>query len=150
MFFFFSSRRRHTRCALVTGVQTCALPIYPPDQRLDGFVAAPSGALALVEALATGRSGDWLYLVGAPASGKTHLALSACAAAEGGGRRSAYLPLAAAAGRLREALDALHDNPFIALDGLDAIAGRSEDELALFDFPNRARDRKSTRLNSSH
>src|SRR3546814_14365436 len=27
MIFFFSSRRRHTRCALVTGVQTCALPI---------------------------------------------------------------------------------------------------------------------------
>src|SRR3546814_20211644 len=27
MCFFFSSRRRHTRCALVTGVQTCALPI---------------------------------------------------------------------------------------------------------------------------
>src|SRR3546814_12527750 len=26
--FCFSSRRRHTRCALVTGVQTCALPIY--------------------------------------------------------------------------------------------------------------------------
>src|SRR3546814_10002536 len=26
--FFCSSRRRHTRCALVTGVQTCALPIY--------------------------------------------------------------------------------------------------------------------------
>src|SRR3546814_10617921 len=26
--FFFSSRRRHTRCALVTGVQTCALPIW--------------------------------------------------------------------------------------------------------------------------
>src|SRR3546814_15956323 len=25
--FVFSSRRRHTRCALVTGVQTCALPI---------------------------------------------------------------------------------------------------------------------------
>src|SRR3546814_7725823 len=25
--FFFSSTRRHTRCALVTGVQTCALPI---------------------------------------------------------------------------------------------------------------------------
>src|SRR3546814_13066231 len=27
MIFFFSIRRRHTRCALVTGVQTCALPI---------------------------------------------------------------------------------------------------------------------------
>src|SRR3546814_13363386 len=29
--FFFSSRRRHTRCALVTGVQTCALPIARSD-----------------------------------------------------------------------------------------------------------------------
>src|SRR3546814_17617711 len=29
--FFCSSRRRHTRCALVTGVQTCALPIYKLD-----------------------------------------------------------------------------------------------------------------------
>src|SRR3546814_1240126 len=28
--FFCSSRRRHTRCALVTGVQTCALPISDP------------------------------------------------------------------------------------------------------------------------
>src|SRR3546814_2301963 len=33
--FFFSSRRRHTRCALVTGVQTCALPISA--HFLDGF-----------------------------------------------------------------------------------------------------------------
>src|SRR3546814_5169763 len=32
--FFFSSRRRHTRCALVTGVQTCALPILI-TQKLD-------------------------------------------------------------------------------------------------------------------
>src|SRR3546814_2715263 len=31
-FFFCSSRRRHTRCALVTGVQTCALPIFIADQ----------------------------------------------------------------------------------------------------------------------
>src|SRR3546814_8806307 len=30
--FFFSSRRRHTSCALVTGVQTCALPIYKTCQ----------------------------------------------------------------------------------------------------------------------
>src|SRR3546814_1979593 len=31
--FFFSSRRRHTRCALVTGVQTCALPISDIEKR---------------------------------------------------------------------------------------------------------------------
>src|SRR3546814_10469073 len=33
LIFFFSSRRRHTRCALVTGVQTCALPISPTEER---------------------------------------------------------------------------------------------------------------------
>src|SRR3546814_20756345 len=33
--FFFSSRRRHTRCALVTGVQTCALPISEYENRRD-------------------------------------------------------------------------------------------------------------------
>src|SRR3546814_4995816 len=32
--FFFSSRRRHTRCALVTGVQTCALPISAKRPRI--------------------------------------------------------------------------------------------------------------------
>src|SRR3546814_20203014 len=39
--FFFSSRRRHTRCALVTGVQTCALPIWllvPAAASLAAFV----------------------------------------------------------------------------------------------------------------
>src|SRR3546814_2751323 len=34
--FFFSSRRRHTRCALVTGVQTCALPIYSAAELAEG------------------------------------------------------------------------------------------------------------------
>src|SRR3546814_7998724 len=46
--FFFSSRRRHTRCALVTGVQTCALPIYL------GFRDAAALAQVLVEAKRTG------------------------------------------------------------------------------------------------
>src|SRR3546814_3389197 len=48
--FFFSSRRRHTRCALVTGVQTCALPIY-----LDLWqeqVAAVGGDAGLAEQMA--------------------------------------------------------------------------------------------------
>src|SRR3546814_6339658 len=36
-YFFFSSRRRHTRCALVTGVQTCALPIFSFTYRDDSF-----------------------------------------------------------------------------------------------------------------
>src|SRR3546814_3548065 len=35
---FFSSRRRHTRCALVTGVQTCALPIWAIGHLLEDFL----------------------------------------------------------------------------------------------------------------
>src|SRR3546814_1795974 len=46
--FFFSSRRRHTRCALVTGVQTCALPIsgvtYARTKYRDNLVGDSSGA----------------------------------------------------------------------------------------------------------
>src|SRR3546814_5629323 len=35
--FFCSSRRRHTRCALVTGVQTCALPISQLTEEITGI-----------------------------------------------------------------------------------------------------------------
>src|SRR3546814_2915047 len=47
-FVFFSSRRRHTRCALVTGVQTCALPIYTafaPFQVIDGITYIKKAAI---------------------------------------------------------------------------------------------------------
>src|SRR3546814_4147519 len=37
--FFFSSSRRHTSCALVTGVQTCALPIFVILAMIAGFLA---------------------------------------------------------------------------------------------------------------
>src|SRR3546814_2363144 len=45
-FFFFSSRRRHTRCALVTGVQTCALPISARSL-LDTYLGAHTGQRVL-------------------------------------------------------------------------------------------------------
>src|SRR3546814_9321042 len=45
LLFFFSSRRRHTSCALVTGVQTCALPI-------SAAAVAPGLCLAILIALA--------------------------------------------------------------------------------------------------
>src|SRR3546814_9125530 len=41
---FFSSRRRHTRCALVTGVQTCALPIYAANLAWGNFPLLSHGA----------------------------------------------------------------------------------------------------------
>src|SRR3546814_7119375 len=45
LFFFFSSRRRHTRCALVTGVQTCALPISVLATIDGGTLVASTGTL---------------------------------------------------------------------------------------------------------
>src|SRR3546814_12989890 len=53
-FFFFSSRRRHTRCALVTGVQTCALPISAEQaaQAADPMPAAwPAEPAAFTQAV---------------------------------------------------------------------------------------------------
>src|SRR3546814_2402473 len=47
LFFFFSSRRRHTRCALVTGVQTCALPIFSNVfEQKSAFVSSNSSTAA--------------------------------------------------------------------------------------------------------
>ena len=112
---------------------------YPPDQRLENFIAAPPGAIAQLRVLAAAAGVDWLYLAGAAGTGKTHLALALCAATEQAGRRATYLPMAAASGRLGDALDALEGNGVVALDGLEAIAGDRDDEIALFDFHNRAR-----------
>src|SRR3546814_5587316 len=46
LFFFFSSRRRHTRCALVTGVQTCALPIWNCPTRAHPARSARAASVA--------------------------------------------------------------------------------------------------------
>src|SRR3546814_10400032 len=75
---FFSSRRRHTRCALVTGVQTCALPILlrsvTPGQQVIKIVSD-----ALTEMLGSDQSDLLLdvtppavvMMVGLQGSGKT-------------------------------------------------------------------------------
>src|SRR3546814_15358345 len=55
MFFyvFFSSRRRHTRCALVTGVQTCALPIYQNETFLNNSSKNKDAGIVLNNKLQT-------------------------------------------------------------------------------------------------
>jgi DnaA family protein len=111
---------------------------YPPEQRLESYFGAPPGALEQLRALAREPGADWLFVEGASGAGKTHLGLAVCAEAEQAGRRAVFLPLRAAAGRLGEALQAL-DADVVALDGLEAIAGDRDDEIALFDFHNRAR-----------
>src|SRR3546814_17620724 len=55
--YFLSSRRRHTRCALVTGVQTCALPILASSSA-SAIGSYPSGQMPWPNITATqlGRS----------------------------------------------------------------------------------------------
>src|SRR3546814_3812811 len=61
--FFFSSRRRHTRCALVTGVQTCALPIFESTRAVT-INARPQNIWPWLVQMGYGRGGfysyDWL------------------------------------------------------------------------------------------
>src|SRR3546814_1421908 len=54
-YFFFSSRRRHTRCALVTGVQTCALPISLATDRMSSYISANQLHVSFV----SGPSSSW-------------------------------------------------------------------------------------------
>src|SRR3546814_4449946 len=59
-FFFFSSRRRHTRCALVTGVQTCALPIS--SARIINMISQHVSQLQMLDANYTGEVAErWKY-----------------------------------------------------------------------------------------
>ena len=83
---------------------------HSPDQRLDSYIGIPDGLADSLARLAAG-GGEWVYLAGVQGSGKTHLALAACELARRAGCSVAYLPLAAAAGQGRDALDALDALP---------------------------------------
>src|SRR3546814_3788855 len=76
MCFFVASRRRHTRCAVVTGVQTCALPIYHGASEVneaheggDGFLASEGDASEAFEFVE--EAFDLMtFLVEAPVDGR--------------------------------------------------------------------------------
>lgn len=111
---------------------------FPPDQRFEAYVGAQP-VVAQLAAVARGEREDWLFISGPAASGKTHLLIAVCTEAAAQGRRAVYLPLPGVTGRLCEVLAAQEGAALIALDALEALAGVREDEIALFDFHNRAR-----------
>ena len=113
---------------------------FPPEQRLATYVDPGAGVVERLQGLAEAGLSDVLYLQGANGSGKTHLLLATCAAAEAVGRRPQYLSLTRVRGQARAAFEGLEHADLIALDDLDAICGEASEEVALFDLHNRLRD----------
>jgi DnaA family protein len=86
-----------------------------------------------------------LYLAGNVGSGRTHLLIATCAAANAAGRTAQYLPLATLrAENADAAIRAFGGSDLLALDDVDAIAGNAVAEHALFDLYNRCRAENAT------
>jgi DnaA family protein len=128
---------------------------WPQQQRFDGYLSADNGAAVdLLQRAARDADAAWVFLSGAPASGKTHLLIAACVAAGEQGRSAQYICLrnvpqravatGAAPGDLAHAIRALGGSDLLAIDDLDAIAGNRAAEHALFDLYNRCKVEKST------
>ena len=120
---------------------------WPAQQRFETFFAGDNGAaLDLVQCAASDATAPWVFVSGAAASGKTHLLIAACAAATAAGRRAQYLSLRSLPGAAPDSIRALGGSDLLALDDLDAIAGRREAEHALFDLYNRGKAETCTFL----
>lgn len=114
---------------------------YPPDQRLDTWL--DSGGCGVAQRLglvAIGAACEPLFLQGGSGSGKTHLLLATCAAAEAANRSARYVSLARLRGQVLAALEGLGHSDLVAVDEVDVVAGSREDEVALFHLHNRVRD----------
>lgn len=120
---------------------------WPAHQRFESFVRGSNGvAVDLLQAAANGAQTSWLYLAGTNGSGRTHLLIAACAAANRGGRSAQYLSVAALRAPRAEAVRGFGGSELLAFDDIDAIAGDRETEHALFDLYNRCRAEHATVL----
>jgi DnaA family protein len=111
------------------------------DARFDNFFSGPNaGAVHAVCECAAGTDQPLLYLWGGIGSGKTHLLQAACQAAAAAGSTVAYVPLDQAGDWSAEVLEGLEAMALVCIDDLQAVAGRSDWEQALFALFNRLRD----------
>jgi DnaA family protein len=108
-----------------------------PAAGLSDFVGS-AATVQLLRAVASGERSDWVYLHGPQGSGRSHLLLATLAQARQAGREVVYLPL----GRMRmaEPLDAAPGAALVAVDDLEAAAGNTVVERALFALHNRCFD----------
>ena len=121
---------------------TAQLPLslgLRPRMRLEDFVAGPNAAvLAACADLVTGRH-EQLYLAGPPRSGRTHLLLGTCDAAERAGLTAGYLPMSDYRTAPTAAAQGMDGLDLLAIDDVDAIAGDPAWEEALFVLYNSCR-----------
>ena len=128
---------------------------WPAQQRFETFVAGENAAaVASIENAAVDGQMPWVYVSGVANVGKSHLLLAACARATASGRSAQFLSLRRIANghepaKIAESLRSLGGSDVLALDDIDAIAGASEAEHALFDLFNRCKMEKSTLLFSA-
>ncbi len=120
---------------------------WPAHQRFESFVALENApAVSALRSSVSAADGDWQYLCGPLGSGKTHLLIAACAAAAEAGRRAQYFDLRDSR---RTAIRSFGGSDVLALDDIDALAGDSDAEHALFDLYNRCRAERATLLFSA-
>jgi DnaA family protein len=107
------------------------------------YPGANAAALGYVECLCEADAGwtqSLIYLWGAAGVGRSHLLQAACLRFEQHGEAAVYLPLGEVADHGPGLLDNLEQCELVCLDDLEAVAGRSDWEEALFHLFNRLRD----------
>jgi len=118
-----------------------ALQLRSPT-RLDDFIAGDNAPLLELLQQQRGQQPEGLiFIAGEPGSGRSHLLLGQCTAAQQAGLQVAYLPC-----HERDSLDpamlqGLEQLDLVAIDDVDLLAGQADWELALFNLFNRARER---------
>lgn len=109
------------------------------EASFDNYFAGPNAEVQqAVQELAHG-SQQFLYLWGAAGTGKTHLLHAACHTSASHGQRSAYVPLHDWRSLKQELLEGLEQLSLVCVDDIQAVAGQSDWETALFHFYNRLR-----------
>ena len=118
--------------------------------RFSNFVAGPNAEpVSQLRQAACGQGETFFFCWGGPGSGKTHLLQACCHHAASAGRAVAYVSLRDTAGLSPALLEGWEQFDLVCVDDVDAIAGDSGWEEALFHLYNRMRESGSTLIVSA-
>jgi len=119
-----------------------SLPVYlPDDETFNSFYPGNNEEiLALLADLSRDDDRSFVYLWGAPKSGKTHLLHACCAAAQDQNLSTFYIPFELYPSMSVAILENLHQVSLICLDNIEQVAGNPMWEEALFDLYNRVQE----------